>query len=315
MATAHHDHRAFFLASVVLAAASVVYPAVASAAATYQTASAKDTAQVISASTKIGQLGEDTYFVKDAGMGYHQIFKVNTADMQGSPNVRFASVGLIVNGKLTIHDQDEAKQFQQVVDNMTVAQARAIGLNGGDSAAQTPTTTQTASFQQGQQELTGNKEVKTAAEGTVVKKADGTIEATVNGRVVDFQNNGSHILVRTTSGPEVGELQFVGVQRGSSAGQKAKGGLRVVGNLALSGLTQGHAQQASINPNTYTITLPSGFTINSEDINNGGKSMSDPNGIIATTVAAEDLVRAKLDPGFTLPADKHLRSKAGSAVQ
>jgi len=307
MANTHHHSLAFNVAATAaLTAASILIPTAANAAVSYQTASAAVATPVLSASIQIGQLGENTYFVCPRGLGVSQILKVKSADLPVKDTVNFAVIGTSINGKLTIPDAAEKADFQKVVDNMTVAQARAAGLNGGGST-EPVIAAQPTDLQQAQQAAAAGR----AADGKVVRKDDGTIEVSVNDRVVDFQNNGSHILIRTADGALVGELQYVGVGHGANAGQNVEGGLRVARNLALSGLTNGHAQQASINPNTYTITLPSGFTINSENINNGGKSIKDPNGIIATAVAGEDLVRAKLDPGFTLPADKHLRSKTG----
>ncbi|WP_263351384.1 hypothetical protein [Acidicapsa acidisoli] len=300
----------FSLATIGLALATSPYATEASGEARYQTIDANGAAAALASAIKIGETGGNTYYVKIAAPGIAQIIKVNSEDIRNkAATVRFSGVGTIMNGKPLISDTDEQKQFEQVMDNMTVGQAKAIGLSAS-SSVQPPGTgsAQAAVNQQPQQTAiapTGK------IDGTVARNGD-AIDVRFGDKVVEFQNNGSHVIDKTTSGARVGELQYVGVANGTPAGEKAKGGLRVLGNAALSGITLGHDGQTSVNPNSTTITTvgPGGreFSINSDNLGNGkGPVISANSGVVFDAIVASDLVKAQLDPKFKMPNEDNLR--------
>jgi hypothetical protein len=298
----------FSFATLGLSLATIPYAAEASGEARYQTIDAKGAAAALASAIKIGETGGNTYYVKIAGLGFAQIFKVNSEDIQNkAATIRFSGVGTIMKGKPLIADIDEQKQFEQVMDNMTVGQAKAVGLDAG-SSVQLPGTAQPAVNQQAQQAPTAPT-VKN--DGTVARNGD-AIDVRFGDKVVEFQNNGSHVLDKTTTGVRVGELQYVGIANGTSAGEKAKGGVRVLGNALDSGLHLGHDPQASVNPNSTTITTvgPGGreFSINSDNLGSGkGPAIPTNSGVVYDAIVASDLVKTQLDPKFKMPNEDNLR--------
>lgn len=305
MATTHPRHSLPLnaIAAATLAVASLLIPARTSAApandTVYMTTTLENAAQQLAACTELGQTNGDTYYYKSAGTYGGQLLKVKTDD-----HTKYLLLGTILNGKVTIPNEKEKKLFQQVVDNMSVKQARAIGLSSGtlDStpAPQSPSVPQS--------QTPSSVPVTSVAEGTVVRKDASTIEASFGGRVIDFQENGGHILERTTAGAPIADLQYQGADRGG-AGNKLKGVGRVATNLTLSGVYKGKDQEVSVNPESNFIKIGT-YGVNSDNIGQG-KGPGDPNYAIAYAIAAVDLVRTKLDPNFTIPAEKGLRGKAG----
>jgi len=294
----------FCAALATVAAASLLIPERASAApandTVYMTTTLENAAQQLAACTELGQANGDTYYYKSAGTYGGQLLKVKTDD-----HTKYLMLGTILNGKVTIPNEKEKKLFQQVVDNMSVKQARAIGLSGGslDSAP----AAQSSSIQQSQ--TPPSVPTTSVADGAVVRKDANTIEASFGGRIVDFQENGGHILETTTAGAPIADLQYQGADR-RGAGQKLKGAGRIATNLTLSGIHKsGNDQEVSVNPESYFIKIGT-YGVNSDNIGHG-KGPGDPNYAIAYAIAAVDLVRTKLDPNFTIPAEKGLRGKAG----
>jgi hypothetical protein len=186
---------------------------------------------------------------------------------------------------------------------MTVAQARAVGLNGGGAPQQT--TTQTGSFQQEQHESTGAK-----ADGTVVKKDDGSVEVRFDEKVVDFEKNGTHVLDRRIDGTRVGELQsVVGGGKLGTAG-------RVAGNLLTIGIhskaTDPNNKDASLNPNSTlitTATVRGDVSYNSDNAGNGGKGgavIPATSGVVYDAMVALDIARAHGND-IKMPNESNLR--------
>jgi hypothetical protein len=210
-----------------------------------------------------------------------------------------------MGNKWNLLDSSEKNNFFGAMAGKTPADF----LPSGGSAPQT--IAQPVSLKQGPKESTGAK-----AGGTAVKQNDGTYEVRFEDKVVDFSEQGNHVLDRKVDGTRVGELQYVGAGHDSTTKQKVNAGGRVAGNLLTMGIHP-HANDAgnkgaSLNPHSTTITYATArgdVTLNSDNVGNGGKSSAvipSTTGPVRDAIVAAQIVRDQIDPNFHFPNEENL---------
>jgi hypothetical protein len=220
----------------------------------------------------------------------------------------YSSYKIVATGmgsKWALLDASEKNNFFGAMAGKTPADF----LPGGGSASQP--TAQPVGLKQGQKESTDAK-----ASGTAVKQNDGTYEVRFEDKIVDFSNQGSHVLDRKVDGTRIGELQYVGAGPDSTTKQKVGAAGRVAGNLLTMGIHP-HANDASnkgasLNPHSTTITYATtrgDVTVNSDNVGSGGKGggvIPSTTGPVRDAIVAAQIVRDHIDPNFHFPNEESL---------
>jgi hypothetical protein len=270
---------------------------------TYMTASPDVAAKTLATAQEIGKLNGDTYYFISSGVpGIGQIIRVKTTD-----HTKYMLVGTLNSGKASIANPAEKSAFEQVENNMTIGQARAIGFSGGSDAPQP--TTQNAIIKQGQ---------PSAGEGTAAKKGDGSVEVKFqNGELVEFLP-GAHMLLLAANGDKIAEVTYTGVTGGQTAGKKVENGLSSAVKVGIAGITRGNKE--SLDPRNYTIidyTAPGGpLTYDTTKLGEGKSGGG--GGVVGSPTVAKILIAYKvavdqncIQMGY-LPVPEKLETVAGN---